>query len=113
MPLLGLLFNAVPTILAEIDKWKDRQANATTEKERIDAGVMIAQLQARADVLKEVAKWVWPIQLAYAVMFLVYDGKLVLWDKIVMQGHAHTDGLSPELMAIQMMVLGFLFLHRG
>jgi hypothetical protein len=44
-------------------------------------------------------------------MFLIYYGKLLIWDKVL--GLGVTDGLSPSLENLGMIVISFIFLQAG
>lgn len=85
--------------------------NAATEQERIAADERIKALEARRDVM--IAEAGSPlnalIRLAFALPFVVYIGKLVLWDKVL--GLGSTDPLSPMLENVMWTVVGFFFLH--
>ncbi|MCR4332284.1 MAG: hypothetical protein NUV34_06210, partial [Sulfuricaulis sp.] len=54
------------------------------------------------------ASWIRPL---FAFPFVVYNGKLVLWDKVL--GWGTTDPLSAELFQIEMIIIGAFFLTRG
>ncbi len=48
------------------------------------------------------------VQIAWALPFVIYNGKLILWDKVLELGA--TDPLSPELYTLQSVIVGFFFL---
>jgi len=84
---------------------------AQTDADRIAADVAIKQLEARQAVLVADGRWLAPVQAAFAVMFLIYNAKLIIWDKVL--GFGVTDPLSPELYWLQGIVVGFIFLQAG
>ncbi len=86
--------------------YQDR-LNATNDAERIAADERIVRVNARVDAMRVggLASWV---RAAWAVPFIIYNGKLVLWDKVL--GLGATDPLSAELYYVQMVVIGFYFL---
>jgi hypothetical protein len=86
----------------------EAKLNAQNDSERLAAEITIAQLEERQKGLAAggmIAAWV---QASFALVFLVYTAKLVIWDKVL--GWGVTDPLSPELHYIQMIVLSFYFL---
>jgi hypothetical protein len=84
---------------------------AQTDSARIAADVAIKQLEARQAAVIAGGRWIAPIQAAFAVMFLIYYGKLLIWDKVL--GLGVTDGLSPSLENLGMIVISFIFLQAG
>jgi hypothetical protein len=87
-------------------------AKAQTDKERIDSEERIRVLEARADVLKADASRSsldMFVRAGFALPFIVYNAKLVLWDKVLAFGS--TDPLSSDLAKVEMVVIGFYFLH--
>ncbi len=91
--------------------YKDR-LTAANDEARIDADLRIKELEAQRAVIvaaqqDNVERWV---RVGFALPFIVYNAKLLIWDKVLALGV--TDPLSAELMRIQMTVLGgyFLFL---
>ena len=87
------------------------RANAVTDSDRIAADVAIKQLEARQAAVIAGGRWIAPVQAAFAVMFLIYYGKLLIWDKVL--GLGVTDGLSPSLENLGMIVVGFIFLQSS
>ena len=111
--LFGLLIPAVDRIGGKIADAKVAQANAITDQERIAAEERVKTLEARRDVLVAdtanggLASWIRPL---FALPFVVYLWKLVIWDKVLSLGV--TDPLSQELDDIMMMIIGAYFLGR-
>lgn len=93
-----------------VDAYAARE-QAKTDVDRIAADVTIRQLEARQAVLVAGGRWIAPVQAAFAVMFLIYNAKLIIWDKVL--GLGTTDPLSPELYWLQGIVVGFIFLQAG
>ncbi len=93
-----------------VDAYSARDA-AQTDADRIAADVAIKQLEARQAAIVAGGRWLAPVQAAFAVMFLIYNAKLIIWDKVL--GLGVTDPLSPELYWLQGIVVGFIFLQAG
>lgn len=88
----------------------EAKLRAANDSERIAADVRIRGLEARqASILAaqgdRFERWV---RIAFAVPFVVYIWKLVLWDKVL--GLGATDALSPMLADIMWIVIGGYFL---
>ena len=97
-------------IVGEIADAKVALRNAQTEDERIASQERIASLNARRDVLlasSRLDKW---IRAGFALPFVIYNAKLVVWDKVLALGV--TDPLSSDLKEIEMMCIGFYFLYE-
>ena len=72
---------------------------------KADAELYTAQRQAEASIIRqEEGRW-WTAlpRPALAMIFVIYIGKCVLWDKVL--GLGSTDPLSPELANIEMIVI--------
>jgi hypothetical protein len=108
--LIGLI-NPLTKIVGQIAQAKVDLAKAQTDQERIHAQERVDTLQARRDVM--VAEGGTRInaivRAGYALPFMIYNMKLVLWDKVLALGS--TDPLSPELFQIEMACIGFYFLY--
>jgi hypothetical protein len=87
--------------------------SAKTDVERIAADERIKVLEAKQAVLVTeagsggFASWIRPL---FALPFVIYLWKLVVWDKVL--GMGATDPLSPQLADIMMLVIGAYFLGR-
>lgn len=97
----------------QLNKAYDRKLTAENDHERLEADKEIAYLQAKRDVLlaeasNPITAWVRP---AFALPFVLYNAKLVVWDKVL--GLGTTDPLSPELVQIELAVIGFYFFGRS
>lgn len=95
----------------QINRWQEIRAKAENDRDRLQADTMIAQLEAtKQSVLQAqkdpVERWV---RVGFALPFVLYNAKLVVWDKVLSMGA--TDGLSPELLQLQTVVISGYFLH--
>jgi hypothetical protein len=80
---------------------------AQNDSEKIAAEIEIARLEARGQVLAQGGRWVTAVQVAWALPFILYNAKLVVWDKIL--GLGVTDPLSPALYELQGTIVAFFF----
>ena len=104
--------SGIAAIGKELNRAYENKLKARNDHERITAEKQIAVLEARrAVVLAEQGNWMtrW-IRPAFAFPFVIYDFKIVVWDKVL--GWGTTDGLSPEFWQLQMIVFGAYFLTR-
>lgn len=86
------------------------QAQTDSEKMRIDAEIDTLTLQQQVLIAEQgnwVTRWIRP---AFALPFVIYDFKIVVWDKVLKLGA--TDPLSPEFWQLQMIVFGAFFITR-
>jgi hypothetical protein len=86
------------------------QAQTDSEKMQIDAEIATLTLQQQV-LIAEQANWLtrW-IRPAFALPFVIYDFKIVVWDKVLKLGT--TDPLSSEFWQLQMIVFGAFFITR-
>ena len=96
----------------ELNRAYELRLNAKNDHERIEADKQIAQLQARQAVLiveqgAWITRWIRP---AFALPFILYNAKIIVWDKVL--GWGVTDPLPPEYWQLQMIVFGAYFLTR-
>ena len=108
--LLGLI-NPLVSIGTEIAKYKTASLNATTDQARIAADERVKGLEAKRDVLvaesgQRINAF---IRAAFALPFVIYNFKLVVWDKVFNLGS--TDKLSTELFQIELACIGFYFVY--
>lgn len=98
------------SILGKIETAYEAKLKAQNDSERIAADQQIAMLEAQRDsVLAAQSNRVGQfVRAAWAFPFIVYNAKLVLWDKVL--GLGATDPLSSQLAQIEMVVLGGYFL---
>lgn len=121
MAILGWLLSLLsgPLVGQIMDAWKAKQ-NAATDQERIKADVTVeaikaevaAQQEARAIVIAEQGRWYTAIiRPLFALPFVIYIWKLVVWDKVL--GMGSTDGLSPELWSVLTTIIAAFFIGRS
>lgn len=108
--LLGLI-NPLASIAGKIADARVELAKAETDQEKIHAEERVKALQARRDVMAAEAgsRINALIRAGFALPFVIYNAKLVVWDKVLSLGS--TDGLSSELFQIEMICIGFYFLY--
>lgn len=102
----------IAAIGKELNRAYDAKLKAKNNSERIEAEKQIAQLEARQAILiAEQGSWMtrW-IRPAFAAPFVIYDAKVIVWDKVLKLGT--TDPISPEFWQLQMIVFGAYFLTR-
>lgn len=92
----------------QLRKAYEAKLAARNDADRIAAEVDIARLHARLDAHRIGGRWITMVQIAWALPFVIYNGKLILWDKVLELGA--TDPLSPELYTLQSVIVGFFFL---
>lgn len=85
----------------------EAKLNAQNDSERIAAEVNIALLNAKLESHRIGGRWITLIQVAWALPFVAYNTKLIVWDKML--GWGVTDPLSPELYKLQAVIVGFFF----
>lgn len=81
--------------------------NAKTERERIAAEVDIARLEQQQANRALGGKITALVQAAWAAPFVIYNAKLLVWDKVL--GLGATDTLSAELVGLQTTIVQFYF----
>jgi hypothetical protein len=109
------LINPLSRIAGKIADVKVEQAKAATDQERIRAEERVKTLEARRAVMvaESGSRLNAMMRAGFALPFVVYNGKLVLWDKVLgdLTG-GRTDPLSPELFQVEMACIGFYFLYE-
>lgn len=85
----------------------EAKLTAQNDADRITADLQIARLEARQASHAIGGRWITLIQIAWALPFVIYNAKLILWDKVL--GWGVTDPLSPELYTLQSVIVGFFF----
>lgn len=103
---------AIEAIGGQITRAYEAKLSAENDEARIDAQKHIAVLEAQQSVLiadhrSIITRWIRP---AFALPFIIYNFKIVVWDKVLGQGV--TDPLSPQYWQLQMIVFGAYFLTR-
>lgn len=84
-------------------KTRAQKIRAESEIERL--GLQLSILRVESGYL--ITRWIRP---AFALPFIIYDFKIIVWDKVL--GLGVTEGLSPEFWQLQMIVFGAYFLVR-
>lgn len=107
------LMNPLTKVAKELIAAKTARLDAVTEQARIEADVSISQIEARQAILiaeqgSRMTRWIRP---AFALPFVVYNLKVIVWDKVL--GLGVTDGLPAEFWQLQMIVFGAYFVTRG
>lgn len=94
------------------DAYEAKQ-RAQTDREKLQADMAIARLEARRDALVTgQGAWVSKlVQALWAAPFIVYAWKIIVWDKVLKLGV--TDPLGPFETNIGMIIVGFYFLTIG
>jgi hypothetical protein len=108
--MLGLI-DPISRIAGKIADYKIAAQNATTDRARIEAEERASALEAKRDVMvaESGSRINLFIRAGFALPFVIYNAKLVIWDKVLALGS--TDPLSPELYNVQLATIGFYFLH--
>ncbi len=92
--------------------YKDK-LDAQNDEQRIQADITIKQLEARQNALIEgQMSWISKVvQAAWAAPFIIYNAKVIVWDKVFKLGV--TDPLGQFEQNIGMIIVGFYFLTTG
>lgn len=109
--LLTSILDPVSRIAGKIADAKIELAKSATDQERIKSQERVSALEARRDVMmaESGSRVNSAIRAGFAAPFVVYNMKLVLWDKVL--GLGSTDPLSSELFQIELACIGFYFLY--
>jgi len=108
--LLGLV-DPISKITNKIIDLRIQQANAETQRAKIEAEEEVSKLQAQRDVLvaESGSKINALIRILFALPCAIYINKLILFDKVF--GWGSTDDLSNNLWWIVFTVIGFYFVQ--
>lgn len=103
---------AVKSIGEQLNAAYRAKLEAQNDEDRIAAEITIAQLEARQGLLMAeqghwLTRWIRP---AFALPFVLYVWKVVVWDKIL--GLGTTDALSSEMGWVLTTLVGAYFLVR-
>ena len=88
-----LFGQGLSSISAQINAAYQAKLNAQNDEARLEADQRIAQLNAQQSLLiaeqnNRLTRWIRP---AFAAPFVIYNGKIILWDKVL--GWGVTDPL--------------------
>jgi len=86
---------------------------AETNEQKLAADITIKQLEARQNALIQ-GKGAWvskAVQAAWAFPFIIFNFKVIVWDKVLKLGV--TDPLGEFERNIGMIIVGFYFLTTG
>lgn len=100
-------------IASELRQAHADKLQAQTNEDKIAADVTIAQLNARQNALIQ-GKGSWiskVVQAAWATPFIIYNAKVIVWDKVLKLGT--TDPLGQFEQNLGMIIVGFYFLATG
>lgn len=103
---------AINAIGEQITKAYQSKLSAQNDEARIAAEQEIARLEAQQAVLISeqgnlITRWIRP---AFALPFVIYNFKIVVWDKVF--GFGATDALPEQYWQLQMIIFGAYFLTR-
>ena len=86
---------------------------AQTDEQKLAADIAIKQLEARQNALIH-GKGAWiskAVQAAWALPFIIFNFKVIVWDKVL--GLGVTDPLGQFEQNIGVIIVGFYFLATG
>jgi len=114
MNILGwLIGGGISAIGEQLRAAYDSKLKATNDHEKLEAEQRIKTLEAQQAILiAEQGSWTtrW-IRPAFAAPFVIYNFKIVVWDKVL--GLGVTDPLSPEFIQMQTIVISAYFVGRS
>lgn len=101
----------LPAILKQLSKAHEERLSAETQLEKIESEEKIKTLELRKEIILKaqegrVERW---IRVLFALPFVLYVWKILLWDKVLSLGV--TDPLSGTFEYILWTVLGGYFLE--
>jgi hypothetical protein len=107
-----LLGGGVSAITGSIREMRKDALEAKNASERIELEKEIGTLENRRAVLVAEAKSNWNVvaRIFLAAPFGLFIWKVIVWDKLLKLGS--TDGLSPDLWNLMMVVYGFYFVYE-
>ena len=110
------IFSTITSVTTALTNAKIAQINATSDVEKAQIQAQIEQLQAQQNVLIANANsglgWIdEAMRLGFALPFIVYLNKAVLWDKVWGSWPNYsTDPISDVMIYVLYAILGYLFL---
>lgn len=111
--LLSFLTSSLKSVTSDLKDAYLAKTNAKTEQERILADERISILEARRDTIlaaqsNPVERFIRPL---FALPFIIYIWKLVIWDKVLELGS--TDPLGANLDLTLSIILSSYFISEG
>ena len=98
-------------IAGQLAKAYTARENALTDADRIKADVTIKQLEARQASLADGGLITAVVQALFALPFVIYIWKIVVFDKVLKTGV--TDALGDTMGSVMVTIVGFYFLSSG
>ena len=110
MILSWLTGGGIAAIGKQLNEAYQAKLTATTNEQKLEAEIKISQLQARQEAIVNSRGnfWYWGMIAGFALPFIIYNAKLVIWDKVLALGV--TDPLSAQLWEVESKIIGFLVL---
>lgn len=110
---LSALFAPLTTITKQIADTRVAMAVEANSERRIVLDEKLATLDARKDIiLAEQGHWsTRMIRPLFAIPFVIYINKLVLWDKVL--GWGRTDPLGSDLTQIMLLIIAAYFVDTA
>lgn len=98
-------------ITSKLEAAYQAKLSAENDSQKISADLQIHNLEIQRDIILQAQKdkferWV---RILFALPFIVYLWKLVIWDKVI--GLGATDALSPTLENVMWTVIGGYFVQ--
>lgn len=108
-----LFSGGLKLVTGQLFKAYELRLKATNDKERIEADVLIASISAQQNVLiaeqnSWMTRWIRP---AFALPFVIYNFKFIVWDKAL--GFGASQDLGPDFWLLQTIVFGAYFGMRA
>ena len=100
-------------IASELRQAHADKLKAQTDEQKLAADITISQLEARQNaMIKGKGSWISKaVQAAWATPFIIYNAKVIVWDKVF--GWGVTDPLGQFEQNLGMIIVGFYFLTTG
>lgn len=109
IPVIGALLDPIGRVATLLAEARAKEASAGNERERIKAEERSRALEFQAGVVAR-DPYGPIVRLLIVAPFIIYNGKVVLWDKVL--GWGVTDPLSTEFAAINSLIIGFYFVSN-
>ena len=102
----GVIGGLATPLFSWLNKRSDNDTARYSTAAAVEQGEMVAKTQV---VVAEQQKWYTAmVRPLFAFPFIIYDAKLVIWDKVLALGT--TDPLSSDLLKIEMIIIGAYFI---